>query len=88
MASRILTRMGNTAIPLLVREAISTGKRPDHRIRLLEILLVIGGKVSADDWFSLVAASRVYRGRVREKIAQVLMKLGHAGPWMRPVGTN
>lgn len=88
LAVRVLVGMGADALPFLVREAVCPGKLPDHRIRLLDIVLAIGGRVGVEEWFSLLTASAAYRGRVREKIDEVLLKLGHAGPWRTSVAAS
>jgi hypothetical protein len=79
VAELIFTRTGAMVVPQLLDEAISTGKRPSHRIRLLNIVLKIGATLTADQWFMLHTASHKYTGAVQDKIVELLVRTGTLG---------
>lgn len=57
-ASKVFVGAGTAAVPMLVREAIIRGKRPQHRIRLLDI----GAPLGVNDWMTLLSGTGMYPG--------------------------
>ena len=56
-AVEILYRLGSPAIEFLALEAIETSIRSDHRNRLLDVILRIGGPVRALDYYRIAKGS-------------------------------
>ena len=62
VAVYVLANLGPTVVPELIREAVVPGKRPDHRVRILDVVDRIGAPLDVSDWFSLAWAA----GRQRQ----------------------
>lgn len=84
LAAKVFVGAGAAVVPMLVREAIVRGKRPQHRIRLLEIIARIGAPLDVSDWMTLLSGTGIYPGPVRMKIAEVLVRLGRAKEFASP----
>lgn len=78
LAAKVFIGAGAAVVPMLVREAVARGKRPQHRIRLLDIIARIGAPLGVDDWMTLFSGTAMYTGPVREKIVEVIVRLGRA----------
>ena len=64
----VFCRLGSPAIEFLALEAIETSIRPDHRLRLLNVILQIGGPVRASEYYqfvSLLSNTKVRRSKRR-----------------------
>jgi len=76
----ILLAGGSAALPLLVAAAIDETRKPAHAIRLLELVVEIGGSLSAEDYSRLVGLSHHRSEKVSDKAQEVLVTLCPDGP--------
>lgn len=68
------------AIPALVEAASQSDRKPAHRVRLLDVILEIGGPLSAED-YSVLRKLLGHRSRkVSDKAEEVLRSLCPDGP--------
>jgi hypothetical protein len=76
----ILLTGGSAAIPLLINAAVMETRKPAHAIRLLELMLEIGGSLSGEDYSRLVELSHHRSEKVSDKAQEVLLTLCPDGP--------
>lgn len=65
---------GNVVRPLLI-EAALPGKRADHRIRILDVVMRIGAPLSVDDFFIVTALTSHPVERVARKAGELMVAL-------------
>ena len=78
-AVSLLCRAGRLATPLLVQEAIKSGKRSQHRIAILDVVQQIGGPLGMDELLNLQSLIQHRDPGVRQKAEQVIMAVGPCG---------
>ena len=84
-ASEILYRLRKEmdphkqVVPMLVREACRSGKRPDHRIRILDVVQRIGEPLDAESFFDLTFLTGHRVPKVGRKAAEVFASLKPSG---------
>jgi len=79
-AVSILCRVGEPVIEFLALEAVKPGRRPDHRVRLLDVIQRIGGPLSPADHYRISSLLKHRAAKVRDKAAEVLGLLSPDGP--------
>lgn len=79
-AASILCRAGEPVVEFLALEAIKPGKRPDHRVRLLDVIQRIGGPLGPADHYRISSLLKHRAAKVRAKAAEVLEALSPDGP--------
>ena len=78
-AATLLCRLGTPVGPLLIREATASGRRPQHRIAILDVLQRIGGPLGSDELYGLQYLIEHPDADVRQKAKQVIMAAGPCG---------
>jgi hypothetical protein len=78
-AAAMLRQVGKPVAPPLVIEAIKPGKRPQHRIAILDVVQQIGGPLGPDDMFRLQDLLRHRDPAVCRKAEQVIMSMAPGG---------
>ena len=76
----ILTRGGPKLIPDLARAACNPDRKPAHCIRLLDVILEIGGPLSTDSYSELCELLYHRSEKVADKVKEVLTTLGPDEP--------
>jgi len=79
-AVSILCRVGEPVIEFLALEAIKPGRRPNHRVRLLDVIQRIGRPLGPADHYHISSLLKHRVAKVRDKAAEVLGILSPDGP--------
>jgi hypothetical protein len=79
-AAWVLCRVGPMSIEFLVEEALKPGNRPDHRVRILDVIQQIGGPLKAKEYYAIAKLQEYSAAKVRDKAAEVLRTLSPDGP--------
>jgi len=69
--------MGVNIITPLATEAALPGKRPDHRIRILNVIQRIGGTLDPDAFYTVSSLMNNPVDRVARKAAEVILAARH-----------
>jgi hypothetical protein len=78
-ATKLLCGLGKPAAECLVGEALRPGKRPEHMIRILDVVQQIGGPLGPDEMFGLQSLLGHRNQDIREKAERVIMSLSPSG---------
>lgn len=84
-ASEILFRLGTEMgqnkqlVPMLVRDACRNGRRPDHRIRILDVVQRIGEPLDAESFFDLMFLASHRVPKLALKAVEVIVALSPSG---------
>lgn len=79
-AESILCRLGKPVVEFLIREVLQPGKRPDHRVRLLNVIQRIGGPLGPEEYYGIRKLLAHEVTRISEKASEVLTALSPGGP--------
>ena len=72
---RAQTEGGANGVPFLLVEAMLPGRKPDHRIRILEVVRRIGAPLSPDDFLMVMALTNHSVERVALKATELIAEL-------------
>lgn len=79
-AAKALRQMGGSAVTRLVKEAAGPGKQPDHRLRILDVVIAIGEPLGFVEDVHLDKLLYGKVPRVRQKALEVCLLLSPPGP--------
>lgn len=79
-AAQALYRLGKSATTRLVQEAAAPGKTIEHRVRILDVIAEIGGRLEHEDAAQLAGLFARKAPSLREKVLEVSLLLSHGGP--------
>lgn len=79
-ATAILCRLGQPVVEFLVQEVVGPQKRPDHRVRILDVIQQIGTPLGPQEYFGITSLLAHRSVKVRVKAAEVLDALSLVGP--------
>jgi len=75
VASTFLTKLGPQVVHTLIIEAMAKRRGPKQVVRFLDVVEAIGAPLSPNDFFAVGTLMRSPHAIVREKIAQLMIKL-------------
>ncbi len=86
-ATTILLRIGQPVVEYLVQAAMKSGRRPEHRVRILDLVQQLGQPLGVDEFFRLQQLLQDHSPAVRQKAEETLMALSAGGLPKSPEAT-